>query len=798
MGNACVPARRYHVLAGDEGEQETTFSTASNVREEMEASRSAHDLLVQSHAQDLEDHTQAQTQAEATYDMAVDSLKLERSDSLENLLTCAICLDFMYEPVRSICNHSFCRGCLRRLLEFDGANASCPKCRASFAKMDPDKLVVDVPLAETIQRSVERDELSKRQEEAELDEREYKDARALRLRREHLMETNPLQLMFESEEDPMRRRILRRDMALLTGLGFSEVMAQKALFVSSGTHTEALSWLIHHQHHPHIDEPWNATQLQEQIALRNTRRVMCGIEPGSETRALIPGKLVAAINTVRHVSILGRKAWLIATRGFQALNMPEIVFLLKQESEERVIPDALLKLIRSLFMKAEQGIFRTDHATVVRITPEGDGFLGNVDIKGVLLTREMGQNLQGIPMPIGDIVLGILLIGAEATVAETFPVRFLLQLGRNHRGNYPFPVINDRFRDPTPVPQDESRYLQSALFMKDSLCMRVRAPLEPQRPRFRRQTRRSWFLLHLPVEGKAQLRRYLECWTSSTSFPILCDFPLGSDGFLLCHTRNSRQKMLSLASAEGCALGAVGITIVRDRHRVGTGGILHMDTLMFYASEQNFNDIRQALLLGHDVEMPPSSRRLESGLRIKWLPAALIRSGFSHISADVFPSRQIFPFSHIVGNVSQGLVELVASETREMICPQMHPRISVLGIGIGLPTEVLEERISRPDLEQYLKLLLESVNTKLGKLLTDTNTTAPPSIITLHIDIKKLEADHDDDEHCTVMYRISKNYGETCPQAPSLSMRKWSRMLHPLPAPPATGHVPLRVFVQLQ
>ena len=126
---------------------------------------------------------------------------------------------------------------------------------------------------------------------------------------------------------------LQRDMALLTGLGFSEVMAQKALFVASGTHTEALAWLIHHQHHPNVDVPWNSTQLQEQVALRNTRRVLCGVDVDPSTQPLIPGHLNVAVSIVRHVEALGRRAWMVATRGFGALGMPEIVFLLKWETD---------------------------------------------------------------------------------------------------------------------------------------------------------------------------------------------------------------------------------------------------------------------------------------------------------------------------------------------------------------------------------------------------------------------------------------------------------------------------------
>jgi hypothetical protein len=94
--------------------------------------------------------------------------------------------------------------------------------------------------------------------------------------------------MFESEDDINRRRILQvggwnrlsfsfpafpllltgrprtlqRDLALLTSLGFSEVMCQKALFVSSGVHAEAMHWLLRHQHHPNVHVPWNMSQLQ--------------------------------------------------------------------------------------------------------------------------------------------------------------------------------------------------------------------------------------------------------------------------------------------------------------------------------------------------------------------------------------------------------------------------------------------------------------------------------------------------------------------------------------------------------
>jgi hypothetical protein len=49
--------------------------------------------------------------------------KLERTDSVDNMITCCICLDTMYEPVRAPCNHVFCRVCIRRLLEYESKAA---------------------------------------------------------------------------------------------------------------------------------------------------------------------------------------------------------------------------------------------------------------------------------------------------------------------------------------------------------------------------------------------------------------------------------------------------------------------------------------------------------------------------------------------------------------------------------------------------------------------------------------------------------------------------------------------------
>uniref|UniRef100_A0A8C6V9P9 RING-type domain-containing protein n=1 Tax=Naja naja TaxID=35670 RepID=A0A8C6V9P9_NAJNA len=48
--------------------------------------------------------------------------------------TCSICLDYFQDPVLiPECGHNFCRGCLTRNWGTSESEASCPKCRQTFA-----------------------------------------------------------------------------------------------------------------------------------------------------------------------------------------------------------------------------------------------------------------------------------------------------------------------------------------------------------------------------------------------------------------------------------------------------------------------------------------------------------------------------------------------------------------------------------------------------------------------------------------------------------------------------------------
>ncbi|XP_067850902.1 E3 ubiquitin/ISG15 ligase TRIM25-like [Heptranchias perlo] len=74
-----------------------------------------------------------------------------QQDSLEEELTCSICLQIYIDPVILTCNHSFCRACVEKLWkEPVSGSYSCPQCRASF-KVRP-RLEKNFQLANIVQK----------------------------------------------------------------------------------------------------------------------------------------------------------------------------------------------------------------------------------------------------------------------------------------------------------------------------------------------------------------------------------------------------------------------------------------------------------------------------------------------------------------------------------------------------------------------------------------------------------------------------------------------------------------------
>ena len=59
-------------------------------------------------------------------------LKHEFRKGNECEFDCPVCFEIVAEPVRSPCDHLFCRGCYKKVLS--GTYLACPLCRAKFDK----------------------------------------------------------------------------------------------------------------------------------------------------------------------------------------------------------------------------------------------------------------------------------------------------------------------------------------------------------------------------------------------------------------------------------------------------------------------------------------------------------------------------------------------------------------------------------------------------------------------------------------------------------------------------------------
>lgn len=52
--------------------------------------------------------------------------------TLQDELTCPICLEYFQDPVSLDCDHHFCRACITQCWESLDTEVSCPQCREAF------------------------------------------------------------------------------------------------------------------------------------------------------------------------------------------------------------------------------------------------------------------------------------------------------------------------------------------------------------------------------------------------------------------------------------------------------------------------------------------------------------------------------------------------------------------------------------------------------------------------------------------------------------------------------------------
>jgi len=89
-------------------------------------------------------------------------------DGWEEELACSICLEFLWDPVKLGCGHSFCRCCLLRTTQLSPDGGRCPNCRAKI-DIDPNEAETDQELQASVHAKVPADERLLRQESARHD-----------------------------------------------------------------------------------------------------------------------------------------------------------------------------------------------------------------------------------------------------------------------------------------------------------------------------------------------------------------------------------------------------------------------------------------------------------------------------------------------------------------------------------------------------------------------------------------------------------------------------------------------------
>jgi len=75
---------------------------------------------------------------------------------------CPICMDFYCEPLRTTCNHTFCRLCLLMTTKLSANGRACPMCRHPIAMRDPVVEPEDAKLSEAVHRLVAPEEYQAR------------------------------------------------------------------------------------------------------------------------------------------------------------------------------------------------------------------------------------------------------------------------------------------------------------------------------------------------------------------------------------------------------------------------------------------------------------------------------------------------------------------------------------------------------------------------------------------------------------------------------------------------------------
>ncbi|KAI4882337.1 hypothetical protein NFI96_017508 [Prochilodus magdalenae] len=150
---------------------------------------------------------------------------------------------------------------------------------------------------------------------------------------------------------------------------------------------------------------------------------------------------------VKLVSYCGRKCWCFSSNGLQGVGQRELVFVIECLAEENSLPRDIFSLYINIYQDAQKGKYIEELGNVTFT----DSFMGSKDHGGFLFFSPSFQPLDGLGLPASFLLCGLLIQKLEVPWAKVFPLRLLLSLGLEHKGEvvgglYPCPLVSVRFR----------------------------------------------------------------------------------------------------------------------------------------------------------------------------------------------------------------------------------------------------------------------------------------------------------------------------------------------------------------
>ncbi len=332
---------------------------------------------------------------------------------------------------------------------------------------------------------------------------------------------------------------------------------------------------------------------------------------------VIPGKL--KLKVFLHDIQYGSETipcWTYVTQGLSSLKQREIIFTLQRDTGQKPedYPREVAELFAEIFQSAEHG----DPVDVGEFSLLGEaGFLGNKDIKGIAYVEP--ERFPGVETGGAPLLAAILLKNDEAAIARDFGLtRVLALLGRKYH-YYPCPPWSDLKRQP-----DISLDAMGDSILKKVAKAKARATFYEEHNRVSlRMFLKGPPGSPLPLHNLAELPadRLVVLFTQIDERANAC---------VVWPTEGGKHVAISPPDSDGTRRTGNFITFVPEQNANEIKWA--EDGLAIFLTNSDWKKIRDAILSGSDLLIPPSGKDGAS-FSLEWVQ----REYTSPVTGEVFP-----------------------------------------------------------------------------------------------------------------------------------------------------------------